>query len=87
VCARLAAGTVQCWGSNNAGELGDGTTNDSVSPLTVTGLSGVTQVEAGNHATCAVLNSGSITCWGANDSGQLGNPTAVPGALTTVFGF
>jgi alpha-tubulin suppressor-like RCC1 family protein len=34
-CALMQNGTVQCWGANGAGELGDGTTNNSLAPVTV----------------------------------------------------
>jgi hypothetical protein len=76
-CA-LVAGTVECWGDNESGELGNNTTTNSSSPVMVKGvggtgtLSGVTQISAGKYHTCALV-SGSVYCWGENDYGELGN--------------
>ena len=78
-CA-LVAGSVECWGDNEDGELGNNTTTNSSSPVMVMGvggtgtLSGVTQISAGKYHTCALV-SGSVYCWGLNDYGELGNNT------------
>ncbi len=75
-CARIANGTVQCWGLNSSGQLGNGTTSNSSAPVTVSGLSGVSEVAAGYAYTCALLNAGpggTVQCWGDNTYGQLGN--------------
>ena len=47
-CALLANRTVECWGSNSAGRLGDGTTANRRTPVAVPGLSGVTAIAAGS---------------------------------------
>ena len=74
-CAVTAAQTARCWGDNNFGELGDGTTNDSSTPRLVKGLTGVTAVAAGYFHACALLNTGRVWCWGDNGNGELGNGT------------
>ena len=73
-CALLNNGGVECWGTNTFGELGDGSTTASKSPVPVSGLgTGVRAVSAGDATTCAVLVSTQVSCWGYNGDGELGN--------------
>jgi len=69
-CA-LVESNVWCWGSNEHGQLGNGTTVDSHVPIQSL-ASGVTALAAGQYHTCALV-SGGVQCWGSNLEGQLGN--------------
>jgi Regulator of chromosome condensation (RCC1) repeat/Carboxypeptidase regulatory-like domain len=68
-------GTVWAWGSNSNGQLGNGTTTDSSTPVQVSGLSGVTAVAAGSAHAIALKGDGTVWAWGSNSNGQLGNGT------------
>jgi alpha-tubulin suppressor-like RCC1 family protein len=78
-CARLTNGTVDCWGDNTYGQLGNGSKGATgiatpVRSSTGTGpLTGVVQIAAGKYHTCARLSNGTVACWGHNGYYELGN--------------
>jgi alpha-tubulin suppressor-like RCC1 family protein len=73
-CALISGGSVRCWGTNDVGQLGDGTTNDSPTSVAVSDLTDGMSLSVGptGNSVCAVRSSGVAVCWGSNDTGQLG---------------
>lgn len=78
-CALMHDRTVKCWGRNDQGELGNGTTTQSDTPVAVSTLANVVDIDVNtddannSEFSCALRQDGTIWCWGADDYGQLGN--------------
>jgi alpha-tubulin suppressor-like RCC1 family protein len=86
-CALLTSGGVECWGRNDIGQLGDGSTTDSLVPRPVKGISTATAVDYMAFHGCAVLVGGTLRCWGDNSYGELGDGTTTSSATpVTVSG-
>jgi alpha-tubulin suppressor-like RCC1 family protein len=81
-CAAIDDGTVNCWGANHSGQLGDGSTIDRNQPVPVAGIANARSVAAGGRHSCALLDDTTVRCWGANDEGQLGDGTTTARSTT-----
>lgn len=87
---QLVAATIACWGHNDSGQLGDGTSTTRKTPVLVVSDLAFAAVSAGGSHTCALAEDRSAYCWGSNAMGQLGDgtstdrlsPTLVSGGLT-----
>ena len=93
-CAILVDEKTQCWGNNQVGQLGNGTTLGSILPIDVIDLVGVpAALSASGGSSCIIIEDGLVKCWGNNNEGQLGiggdiqwiaSPTYVVGFGATV---
>jgi alpha-tubulin suppressor-like RCC1 family protein len=89
-CGLGLSGEAYCWGSNSAGQVGDGTTTERIVPTPVAGGMTFDLIATGGSHTCGLRSTGEVYCWGSNISGQLGNgstvnqstPILVSGGLT-----
>ena len=75
-CALTYSSSLFCWGQNDWGESGDGTTNTYSSPtvpVAIPSNRSVVTVGMGHHHTCAILDDGSLMCWGSDHDGRIGN--------------
>ncbi|UJR86872.1 MopE-related protein [Sandaracinus amylolyticus] len=81
----VRGGEVYCWGHNQEGKLGDGTTARRVSAVRVTGLTDVVEVSAGGEHSCARTTDGRVHCWGDNTVGQLGTSSMTAFSATPLL--
>ena len=91
-CAIAADNTVRCWGANDRGQLGNGSTQQSAVPVLVSGITDPSGIAAGTGQSCAVEVGGAVKCWGNGGNGELGDglstdshiPVTVSGITTAV---
>ena len=76
-CALVSGGRAFCWGANQSGQLGDGTTQTHAAPVEVGGGLTFSEIHAGGALTCGVTTDGDEYCWGLNQAGQIGDGTRV----------
>lgn len=75
VCARSQQGHVYCWGLNQYGQLGNGTTLTTATPVKVKLPAGVKmlQISGGLYSFCGAANNGNTYCWGSDAHYELGD--------------
>jgi|GEM_PF-1688225 len=88
--ARSVSGGLFCWGRNDLGQLGNGSTSPSVEPVAVIGVGSVTEVVSSGLAWC-VLSDGSVRCWGHfslghGEPGSSPVPISIPAPIVRIFG-
>lgn len=83
-CVIKEDATVQCWGANTNGRLGDDSRILRSSPVAVKGLTGAVALALGGDHSCALLSDKTVACWGGNGSGQIGDGTKGEDRLTPV---
>jgi len=77
-CAMMADRTMQCWGRNQDGQLGNGdATTDMTLPVAVAGLGPIAEFAPGGYHNCAFMADHSVRCWGRNARGQVGDGTDI----------
>ena len=91
-CAVTSGAAIYCWGSDDYGKLGDGSSGGNrTTPVKVVSELAFASVTAGGNHTCAITTDGTGYCWGSNDNGRLGlghpnngyyTPTTISGAMT-----
>ena len=70
-CVVTEGNLMYCWGANDVGQLGLGTTSTTEKPSPVS-ITNVSQVALGTDFTCVIRVGGKVRCWGGNLYGQLG---------------
>ena len=83
-CALNLLGAAYCWGANDAGQLGTGSTLPSTTRQRTAGVHAFIQISAGERHTCALDRERRILCWGENGAGQVGAGLGVPGTDAVV---
>jgi alpha-tubulin suppressor-like RCC1 family protein len=83
-CGVAKGGQVFCWGDDEYGQLGIGSTDgtDRLRPTPIASALLFTTVSAGADHACALAKGGALWCWGRNAFGEVGdgttNQTSVP---------
>ncbi len=83
-CALRSGGEILCWGNGGSGALGNGSWDESASPVPVTGITNAASLSAKGETVCAQLADHAARCWGRNDYGQLAGGFTSFGEATPV---
>ena len=90
-CGITTALETYCWGSNSSGQLGNGGTVSSMTPVKVSASVKFVAITAGQFHTCGIAIDRHAYCWGSNAQGQLGtgnlNSSQIPIAVTGGISF
>ena len=71
-CGVAVGGIGYCWGYNEDGRLGDGSTVDRATPVPISGGLTFATLAISGHS-CGITATASTYCWGRNTWGWLGN--------------
>jgi alpha-tubulin suppressor-like RCC1 family protein len=89
-CVLRSSNEVWCWGDNQDGELGIGSSTGSSAtdqpPQAAVGVAGAVQVAAGGNAACTVVSGGQVMCFGVDGHGELGDQGAAAPSQATPTG-
>lgn len=86
-CGTQFNGTGRCWGLNTAGQLGDSSRTQRLSPVTVRGGLTFTEIAASVAHACGLTTAGTVYCWGDNENGRLGRDSATTAAPNDTLPF
>lgn len=71
-CEIHADGSAWCWGGNQWGQVGDGTTTERHAPVPVGSATDWASIDTSGATSCGVRTGGALWCWGLNTDAQLG---------------
>jgi alpha-tubulin suppressor-like RCC1 family protein len=80
----LSGGTLKAVGEGGSGALGNGSTSDATTPVSVSTVSNITAIATGADHTLARESDGTVWIWGSNFYGQLGNDNQPTNATSPV---
>jgi alpha-tubulin suppressor-like RCC1 family protein len=83
-CGIANTGQAFCWGDNQFGQLGDGTTTTRLTPTLVATSQVFVSIATGRDFACAMTANREVFCWGNNGSGELGSGATGGPSLTPV---
>jgi alpha-tubulin suppressor-like RCC1 family protein len=74
-CALKFDGSVSCWGHGGYGQLGNGGTGDTPTPVSAN-VAGALEISSGDQHVCVRHDGGTMSCWGYNNDGELADGDA-----------
>lgn len=83
--AATFGGPAYCWGANNSGQVGDGTTADRNLPTLLASTESFLLISPANFHACGITTGWRLMCWGSDSRGQLGNGPPLTSNPTPTF--